>query len=206
MRVVLASTLVWTMFVTAPETQSTAGARPSGSLERPFTMNGQISMDLSAGEYRIAGTPDHRIHLDWSARDRETLSRIRARADIRGREATITTDGPGNSRFRMAIQVPARADLHIRLTAGELTIEGIEGNKDVALHAGELNIDVGPAGDYGRVEASVWAGEVDAAPYQVNTGGLFRSFDWRGQGPYRLEARLKAGEVRLYSTVIKTER
>lgn len=199
MRIILASALVGTMLVAAPETQSTPETRPSGSLERAFAANGRISMDLSAGEYRITGSGDHRIRLDWIVRDREKLSQIQILAEVRGRDAAITTDGPDNSNFRVAIHVPVRADLYIRLTAGELTIEDVEGNKDVALHAGELNIDIGRAEDYSRVEASVWAGEVDASPYQVNKGGLFRSFDWRGRGPYRLEARLKAGEVRLYS-------
>jgi hypothetical protein len=156
-------------------------------------------MDLAAGEYRISGTGNQRIRLDWSVRDREKLAQVRARADVRGRDATITTDTPDNNNVKVAIQVPARADLYIRLTAGELTIEDIEGNKDVALHAGELNIDIGRAEDYHRVEASVWAGEVKAEPYQANKGGLFRSFDWRGSGPYRLAAHLKAGELHLYS-------
>ena len=199
MRMMLASALVGTLLVAAPESQTQPETRPSGSLERSFPSNGRISMDLSAGAYRISGVENQRIRLDWSVRDRDRLSQLRAYAEVRGREATITTDTPDNGNVKVDIQVPARADLYIRLTAGELTIEDIEGNKDVALHAGELNIDVGRAEDYQRVEASVWAGEVKATPYHANKGGLFRSFDWRGRGPYRLEARLKAGEVRLYS-------
>lgn len=199
MRMILVSALVAVLFVAAPESQSPSQTRPSGSLERPFSANGRISMDLSAGEYRISGTADPRIRLEWSVRDTEKLSQMEARAEIRGREAALTTDGPENANLKVDIRVPRQADLYIRLTAGELTIEDIEGNKDIALHAGELNIDVGRAEDYGRVEASVWAGEVNASPYQARKGGLFRSFDWRGQGKYRLEARLKAGEVRLYS-------
>ena len=109
-------------------------------------------MDLSAGEYHVTGTEDHRIRLDWSVRDRETLSQIKAGAEVRERDASIRTSGPSRNRnFKVAIQVPLRSDLHIRLTAGELTIEGVEGHKDVALHAGELNIDVGRAEAYGRV-------------------------------------------------------
>ena len=84
-----------------------------------------------------------------------------------------------------------------RLTAGELTIEGIDGNKDVSLHAGELDIDVGRAEDYRSVSASVWAGEVHASPFNVSKEGLFRSFSWSGKGAYTLEARLKAGEIDL---------
>jgi hypothetical protein len=45
----------------------------------------------------------------------------------------------------------------------------------------------------------VWAGDLKAPPFQVNKGGLFRSFDWRGKGPYRLHAKLKAGDLRLFS-------
>jgi hypothetical protein len=198
MRMLLVPSLVGGMFVAAPASQSSRDSRPSDSLERAFAADGRIRMDLSAGEYRISASPDNRIRLDWSVRERDRLSDVRARADVRGRDATIATDGPENN-FKVAIQVPARADLVVRLTAGDLTIEGIQGNKDVSLHAGEIKIDVGRPEDYSRVEASVWAGEVRADPFGERKGGLFRSFDWNGKGPYRLEARLKAGEVRLYS-------
>jgi hypothetical protein len=176
----------------------TADGRVSDSLERAFVSNGRISMDLSAGEYRIVGRQDNRIRLDWSVRDADQLPMVKARADVRGREATITTDGPTNH-FRVAIQVPARADLYVRLTAGELKVENIQGNKDIESHAGEVDIDVGRAEEYHSVDASIWAGELHAAPYRVSKEGLFRSFDWKGRGPYRLHARLKAGELRLYS-------
>ena len=74
MRMILASALVGAMWVAAPESQSPSEARPSGSLERPFIANGRISMDLSAGEYRISGTTDARVRLEWSVRDSEKLA------------------------------------------------------------------------------------------------------------------------------------
>ncbi len=73
------------------------------------------------------------------------------------------------------------------------------GDKDIRLNAGELRIDVGRPEDYSRAEAYVWAGELQAAPFRIGTGGLFRSFDWRGDGEYRLRVHLKAGELHLYS-------
>ena len=97
------------------------------------------------------------------------------------------------------MEVPSRADLYIRLTAGDLRLQNVEGTKDLESHAGELDIDVGRADDDGRVDASVWAGELNAAPYRITKEGLFRSFDWSGTGRYRLHARLKAGEIRLRS-------
>jgi hypothetical protein len=199
MRIALATAILGTALVTAPLAGTDQEGRAKDSLERTFSQNGRIRMDLSAGEYHISGSPDNRIRLEWSVRDPAHLPRVKARADVRDREATITTDGPMNKGLNVAIQVPEQADLYVRLTAGDLRIEGIQGNKDVELHAGDVRIDVGRAEDYRNVDASVWAGEIRATPFQVHKEGLFRSFDWRGKGPYRLHAKLKAGDLRLFS-------
>jgi hypothetical protein len=199
MRIALATAILGTVLVTAPLAGTDQDGRAKESLERAFSQNGRIRMDLSAGEYHISGSPDNRIRLEWSVRDAAQLPRVKARADVRDREATITTDGPTNKGLNVAIQVPKQADLYVRLTAGDLRIEGIQGNKDVELHAGDVRIDVGRAEDYRSVDASVWAGDLKAPPFQVDKGGLFRSFDWRGKGPYRLHAKLKAGDLRLFS-------
>jgi len=174
-------------------------ARTSDALERPFVSNGRIRMNLSAGDYRIVGAPGGRIRVEWSVRDAAKLSHVRIGADVRGAEAALSTDGPANSGFKVVVQVPAQADLYVRLTAGDLRVENIRGNKDIELHAGDVNIDVGRADDYRHVDASVWAGDLTAAPFNVYKGGLFRSFDWSGKGPYRLHAHLKAGDLRLFS-------
>jgi len=199
MRSAVAAAIVGATLVAVPLAETDQGERAKDSLERTFSQNGRIRMDLSAGEYHISGHPDNRIRLEWSVRDAAQLPRVRARADVHDRDATIMTDGPTNKGLNVAIQVPQRADLLVRLTAGDLRIEGIQGNKDVELHAGDVRIDVGRAEDYHNVDASVWAGEIQAAPFRVFKGGLFRSFDWRGKGPYRLHAKLKAGDLRLFT-------
>ena len=76
----------------------------------------------------------------------------------------------------------------------------MQGNKDISSHAGEVDIYAGNPADYRRVEASVWAGELHVGPFGRDTEGLFRSFDWRGNGPYTLSAHLKAGELRLHAS------
>jgi len=199
MRVAIATAILGAALVAVPLSQSAQDGRPSSSLERTFSQNGRIRMDLSAGDYRISGSPDHRIRMEWSVRESDQLSKVRAKADVRDNDARLFTDGPSNSGFKVVIQVPRQADLHVRLTAGDLRIDGVKGNKDVELHAGDVRIDVGRAEDYNSVDASVWAGEIQAAPFQVFKGGLFRSFDWSGKGPYRLHAKLKAGDLRLFS-------
>ena len=197
MRTLAALALLGIAFVAAPASQTAQNPRLSDSLERPFPANGRIRMDLSAGEYHITGGKENRVRLQWRVRDPEELSQVRAKADVRGREASIMTDGPEH--FKVDIDVPAKADLYIRLTAGELRVDKVEGNKDIGLHAGEIDVDVVRPEDYHSVSASVWAGEVHAAPFHLSKEGLFRSVSWTGTGPYRLEAKLKAGEVRLHT-------
>lgn len=190
MRIALAGSLLAALAV------GTAAQAPATSLERPFAAGGRVTMDLSAGEYEITGSPDNRVRLDWDADDRHDVDN---RLTVQGTEARVSTDGPTNH-FRVRIQVPARSNLYVRLTAGELTIKGIEGDKDVELHAGELDIDVVRPEDYGHVDAKIWAGEIHASAFRITKEGLFRSFDWNGTGKYRLHAHLKAGEMRLHSS------
>ena len=198
MRLPIAAAILGTVLAASASMQTLT--RPSDSLERPFVQNGNVRMDLSAGQYFINGSKDNRIRIGWTARDEETVRKAHARADVRGREAAITADGPtNNTGLRFTIDLPNHTDLYIRLTAGDITIEDVRGNKDVELHAGDLNIDVGRAEDYNHVDASLWAGDLHAAPFNVVKGGLFRSFDWNGKGPYRLHAKMKAGDLRLYS-------
>ena len=198
MRIVILTAIVGAMLIASPGAQ-TAGSRPADSLERPFAQNGKIRMELSAGDYAISGSKDQRIHIRWSVRDADQLSRVRASADVHGADASIVTDGPSNNSLKFDIKVPERSDLYVRMTAGDIRIEDIRGNKDIELHAGDVRIDVGRSEDYGSVDASVWAGDIKAEPFDTNKGGLFRSFEWSGHGRYRLHAKLKAGDIRLYS-------
>ena len=198
MRAAIAAAILGTVLVASASPQ--ISTRPSDSLERPFVQNGRIRMDLNAGDYVITGSKDNRIQVAWSAREAATLTKVHARADVRGSEATIAAGGPSNnSGLRFTIQVPSQTDLYVRLTAGDITIEDVRGNKDVELHAGDVRIDVGRPEDYSHVDASLWAGDINAAPFGVIKGGLFRSFEWSGGGRYRLHAKLKAGDLRLYS-------
>jgi hypothetical protein len=199
MRRVIVTAILGAFLVASPHLFATQEQGGSASLERAFPQNGRIRMDLSAGDYEISGAAANRIHVQWSVRDADQLPRVKANVDVRDQNATITTVGPSSNGLKVIIQVPERSDLYVRLTAGDLRLEDIRGNKDIELHAGDVRIDVGRAEDYHAVDASVWAGDIHAQPFHVIKGGLFRSFDWSGKGPYRLHAKLKAGDLRLYS-------
>jgi len=176
---------------------SAADNRPSDSLERSFAEGGRIRLELSAGDYTISGSDDAKLHVEWSVKEASQLKEVRVSPKLTGSEAVVEVQGPRND-FHVRIRVPARSDLVVRLTAGDLRIKGIQGNKDVELHAGDIEIEVGPVSDLKHVEASVWAGDLQAAPLKISKGGLFRSLKWDGKGRYDIQAHLKAGDLRLY--------
>jgi hypothetical protein len=172
---------------------------PDGDrLERPFAAGGQITMDLSAGRYVIAGKSDPRLLVRWSTKKPSDREGVSVRADVSGRSAQLVTNSSSDG-LRVDIDVPARTDLVISLSAGDFTLSGVEGSKDISVWAGDLKIDVANPADYKSVYASVTAGEIEAEAFDRSTHGLFRSFEHTGSGKYNLRVRLTAGHITLRS-------
>jgi hypothetical protein len=176
----------------APAFQSTFGQ----PVDKAFAKGGVIRMRLAAGDYKIAGSPDDKIRVEWRADRAEQAATLKADAEIKGATAVIGTSGFKNG-IHFTISVPARSDIEIDLSAGDLEVRGIEGNKRVESWAGDVTIDVGQPDQYKSVEASVRAGDLNARVFNVSKGGLFRSFSWTGKGAYTLVAKLVAGDLTL---------
>lgn len=164
--------------------------------ERPFAKGGTIRLELAAADYRISGTTDEKIRIRSRTSQPEDADKARVEVDVRGTAATIRTAGPKNG-LHFDIEVPQRSDLDIDLSAGDVEVRGIEGNKALSMWAGDVNIDVGRAGLYRQVDASVRVGDISAAPFDISKGGILRSFTWRGGGQYTLRVRLFAGDLTL---------
>jgi hypothetical protein len=169
---------------------------PATSIERGFVKGGTIRMKLAAGDYRISGRSEDKIRISWRTDNPEDAARVKADIQVNGTSASLATSGVKNG-LHFTIDVPARSDVDIDLTAGDLEVRGIEGSKKVESWAGDVSIDIGQPEQYRDVEASVRAGDLTALPFKVSTGGLMRSFKWTGKGPYSLQVKLFAGDLTL---------
>jgi hypothetical protein len=169
------------------------------TLQRAFGSGGTVYLDLSAGEYTIAASPDNTIRVVAHATSKHRADETTVRIDIstRGNRADIAVDGPLNDGVKVDIQLPRHTNLVTELTAGELSLKDIEGSKDISARAGELTIEVGNRDRYRNVRASVRVGELKATPFNINKEGLFRSFSWQGKGTDDLSVSLWAGELTL---------
>lgn len=168
----------------------------SNEVVRAFKPGGSIGFDLSAGAYTIRGRSDDAIRVRWRTRNPEDAARVRTEVEVKGTTAMVRTRGPRDN-LRVDIDVPERADLDLTLSAGELAVRGIEGNKTLSMWAGDVTIEVGRPEQYREVDVSVRFGELTVHPFGRNTGGVFRSFSWTGSGKYRIRAKLFAGDLKL---------
>jgi hypothetical protein len=164
-------------------------------VEAKFVSGGGIRMDLCPGQIDIVGKDEKVVRISYDGR--AEADDLNVRLQLSGSHADLTVRGCPNNKFEMTVEVPKNSNLYVRMFAGQMNIDGVVGDKDVEIHAGQLNMDVGKPEDYFRVEASVLTGSVEAPAFNVSKGGLFRSFERGGPGKYRLHAHVGAGEIDL---------
>jgi hypothetical protein len=171
-------------------------AQSSGTCANPFesaaSPGREIAMNLRSGEITIVGTDAAFVRVSCDVKDNARDIRITFAADH------LTIRGGPDRDVHFRIEVPHSMNLRVRCSAGDLTVSGISGDKDVELNAGNLTIAVGDAGAYRHAEASVLAGNISASPFGIEHDGLFRSFSKNNPaGRYRLRAELLAGNLTL---------
>jgi hypothetical protein len=169
-------------------------------VQQKFVSGGSIHLHLEAGGYTISPADSDNIIVTYSAKSAGQLRRVKVEIKLASSRADIYVTRTPHNNFRATIEVPRHSNLWARLTAGEITVENVEGDKDLELLAGQLDIEIPHPNEYGHRDASVTAGSLDAPAFNVSKGGLFRSFHDQGPGKYRLHAHVMTGEVDLHGT------
>lgn len=160
--------------------------------EKAFVSGGRIELWLSAGEFKVEPSPDNRIRVILTGQPGNTKVELIANG-TQGK--VVLRDTPKNN-FGAIIEVPKTADLLIRMWAGELSVTGVTGSKDVESKAGDIRIAADP-NSYSKVDASVSIGDLSAGPFGDAKGSfLSKSVNWTGKGKYTLRASLGAGDLK----------
>jgi hypothetical protein len=174
-------------------------AQDSGqhSVRQEFVSGGTVRLHLEAGGYTISPSDSENIVVTCRANSEEQLKRVKVAIKRTAASADVYVRDTPNNNFRGIIEVPRRSNLWVRLSAGELVIGNVEGDKDLEVRAGRIQVDVPHSEQYGHRDASVLTGSIEASAFDISKGGLFRSFDQHGPGKYRLHAHVMAGEIDL---------
>lgn len=167
------------------------------SFQAGFPSGGQLHVQVRSGELVVKGIDENQVRVHFDGRKSDELKDVEVSLNISGSDGQLKISGGPRNDFRITIEVPKVVDLHLRMPFGDATVERLSGDKDIELHAGDLTVDIGDVNDYAHVEASVMSGDLDAQPFNVSKGGLFRSFEKSGSGKHRLHAHVGAGDLTL---------
>jgi hypothetical protein len=167
-----------------------------------FEAGGRLKLNIRSGEIHIVGTPDPKVSVElsgWNARG-EKARKVKVKFRRDGRDGELKVTGGPNNDLTITVRIPSETDLYARIPFGDVEVDNVRGSKDVELHAGDLQVDVGDPKEYGPVDASVIAGDLDGGPFEEYHDGLFRSFRTEGEGKYRLHVHVGAGDLTLVSS------
>jgi hypothetical protein len=184
--------VVPTLFATTKSEIVLAG---KSHMEFDCPSNLPLSLHVRSGEILIVGTDDNKITVDLAGKNADKIQDVKGRLSVANNVAELHLTGGPKNELQIIIHVPKNCDLTARIFAGQVDVQDVIGNKDFDLHAGQLTITVDKPEDYGHIDISVRAGELDAEVFGDAKGGLFRSFSHDSNGKYSLRAHVGTGQL-----------
>jgi hypothetical protein len=172
----------------------------SHSESRDFAVGGTLHVRMSVGDLRIRRGDSNKIRLSYTVKSRheKNLKETKVDFDIQGNDAKIQfhSPGSGNTQFDVELEVPANTNLDVHEKVGDMTVEDVEGDKDLTLSVGDIRVDAEHAG-YRSVHASTSIGDVNGNGYGETSGWLGKTLRYHGDGKYELRAHVSVGDITL---------
>jgi hypothetical protein len=167
---------------------------------RDFVSGGMLHVHLSVGDVHVKRGDGTKIHVTYTIKSRRERNVKDATMDfnVRGNDAVLEFHAPTaeNTSFDVELDVPAKTNLDVHAKVGDLTVDNIDGDKDMELGVGDVRVATDHAG-YRLVYASTGIGDVHSDGYGETSGWLGKSLRYRGQGKYELRAKVGVGDIHL---------
>ncbi|MGB7168137.1 MAG: hypothetical protein WA374_14680 [Acidobacteriaceae bacterium] len=168
------------------------------ALEAPLHDRGRLVIQSTPAGVTVTGTNSDQLRITCTTGNDPHAVRFHLSGDPSHERLTIDSNLEHENNLDIRIEVPHRTSLRLHMGAGQVTVNNLEGDKDIDLYAGQINIAAGDTGDYSSVHASVDIGEVKASAWGMDKGGFFRSFTrTTAGGEYRLYAHVLTGQIEL---------
>jgi hypothetical protein len=173
----------------------------TATLDHPF--QGDFSrittlrLHLREGDFRVVSSDSDEITIHTDGKNRYQTRKMQVQLKRTSDTLDIVFLHVPRNECQVTIAVPKETNLFARMRAGDLSVDGIIGNKDLELLAGDLSIQVPDAADYGAVDLSVRFGDVSGGKFGNPKGWLGNSLKLDGNGKYRLHAHVFAGDLML---------
>lgn len=156
-----------------------------------------LRLHLKDGDFRIVGVDSGDITIRTDGKNIAEAKRMRVRLKRSGNSLDLTFFNVPKNDFQVTIAIPRETALFARMRGGDLSVDGVAGDKDLALVGGDLSIEVPDPGQYGPVDLSVKFGDVSGSQFGNPKGWIGNRVKQNGIGKYRLHARVFAGDLML---------
>jgi hypothetical protein len=167
---------------------------------REFVTGGYVHVRMSVGDLHIKRGDSTKIKLEYTVKSHreKNVKNATLEFEIKGNNATIEFHAPsgGNTQFDVELEVPQNTNIDVHEKVGDLTVDNIEGDKDLSLGVGDIRVTSGPTG-YRVVNASSGIGDVHGADYGETSGWLGKTLKYHGDGKYELRAHVGVGDINL---------
>jgi hypothetical protein len=167
---------------------------------RDFAAGGFLHVRLRVGDLHIRRGDSNRISLRYTVKSHHERNVKDAHVDfdIHGSDATIEFHAPSgdNTQFDAELEVPQRTNLDVHNKVGDVTVEEVDGDKDLSLGVGDIRV-ANRNPEYRLVNASAGIGDVNGEGYGATSGWLGKTLKYHGDGKYELRAHVGVGDIRL---------
>ncbi|HKD81043.1 MAG TPA: hypothetical protein VKH81_15210 [Candidatus Angelobacter sp.] len=160
--------------------------------------NWPLAIELSSGDYQIIPSESDCIAVVYQENAPDEPRKIEVQIASGHGQNTLKIAAP-KSNFHAVIEVPRKTDLRVRMQGGDLHVGEVEGNKDIEMRTGNLELTSIRPQDYAKADFSVRVGDLNAPSIK---SGVFRSLQTHGPGKYRLHAFVGVGGLTLRTNKI----
>jgi hypothetical protein len=169
------------------------------TFETKLASGATLRLHLHDGDFRVVGTDSEKISIHVDGKNVEQAKNIKIRLKRSGGVADLTLSNVPKKELQVTIEIPRSITLYARMRGGDLSVQGVAGDKDIELTGGDLTIQVGSPEDYSHVDLSVKFGDVSGTQFGDPKGWVGNSVRKEGSGKYKLHAHVTAGDLVLVS-------
>ena len=167
---------------------------------REFVSGGSVHVRSTVGDVHIKRGDSNMIRLEYRVRshNEHNLKEARVDFDVHGNDATIEFHSPssGNTNIDVELEVPQNTNLDVHDKVGDVTIDKLDGDKDVELGVGDIRVATEHS-SYKLVRVNTGIGDVHSSGYGETSGWLGKTLKYRGEGKYELRAHVGVGDIHL---------
>ena len=169
------------------------------SFETNLASGTTLRLHLRDGDFRVVGSDSEKISIHFEGKNVEQAKDIKIQLKRSDGGVDLKLLHVPKKELQVTIEIPRSTNLYARMRGGDLSVQGVAGDKDLELTGGDLTIQVGSPDEYSRVDLSVKFGDVSGTQFGDPKGWIGNSVRKEGSGKYRLHAHVTAGDLMLIS-------